>query len=1411
MAAIDTTLPAAPAPAGPRGRLPRWGRGLLVAATLFVALAALLAAAALWLLRSDGGTRWLLQRVPGLQVEDSRGALLDERFSARRISWTGGPLQLRLDDLAWQGARWRPLPDGGGWFSLALGELRIGRVEVRTGPPSETRPTPPATLRQPLQLDLQSVQVGELRIDALEPLHDLHAAVVLGGDRGARHRVELRRLRWQHVEAQGKAHIETDAPYRLAAQLQLRGGDSLRWAADAGIAGPLSSIDLKLRLSGAPGDQPAAGGPPQALDAQVQVRPFELWPLGDVNLSTRSLDLSALLPGAPRTRLTGHALIRSQGLREPVSADVVMDNASPGRLDEQALPVLALRLALKADPRQPERVVIGPFELDAADASGAAGRWSGGGLWDGGELTLQTRLAHLQPARLDGRLAAMRLSGPLDLAIQGLPSPAPQAGGQPAWAGAGSLTVQAKGRLEGSIGGAPQEVQLAFDIGGGARQLEIRSLLARSGQARAELSARLTRLPAQRWQLSSQGELDAFEPLTWFPGPQSAAWGRGPHRLSGRWNIDVGAPQAVTTLPLARAVPMLEGRVDLRIADSVLAGLPFAANVQLRQDPAADRLLRTQGRAELRLASALLNVDASGDPAGSGSTDRTQLRLQIPSLGELAPLAEQLPALQPWRPRRGEVQLRADLRGRWPDIGGDVQGRARGVEAGALGLGSAELEGRFDRSRGDELVLRADAAAIGWREMRLDTLRAQLRGKPAEHRFDVELAAPLQPPPALARALSWRQGPGARARLAGQGSWNSLPGGGGRWAGRLEQLGAGSQPVAGDAGADVSWLDARDLQGEWTVDAEGSIAQVLLRPGLARSGPLALRWDEFRWQPTPGGPSEWRLKGQLEPFAIAPLLQLAQQALPGTLRWSGDLRLGASLDVRAGARLDAEVRVQREGNGDLAFSDGGKPQPLGITDAALALDVRDGTWRFAPRIAGQMLGRLDGELVARTDPARRWPAPDAPISGQLQARIASLGALSGWLPPGWTLQGEVDAQARLSGTLGSPGYTGHLKGDRIGVRNLLAGVDLRDGAVRLRLDGETAQIESLGLRGGDGTLVADGTARFGAQPQLELHARADKLRVIGRVDRQLVLSGQASLAAAADRLRLDGRIVADSGFFDLSRRDAPGLDEDVSVARGDEPAPAEVTRREPSPAMRNAQVALDVDLGPRLHLRGRGLDTRLAGTLRISAPLGRFAVNGTVRAEDGTYAAYGQKLTIERGRVAFNGPVDGARLDILALRPNLDIRVGVAITGSALDPRVRLFSEPEMAETEKLSWLVLGRGSAGLGRTDTALLQRAALALLAGEGESPTDSVLRMLGLDEFSIRQSDGEVRETVVSVGKQLGRRWYVGYERGVNATAGTWQLIYRVAQRFTLRAQSGQDNSLDLIRTWRFGPPRRSDVPE
>ncbi len=88
------------------------------------------------------------------------------------------------------------------------------------------------------------------------------------------------------------------------------------------------------------------------------------------------------------------------------------------------------------------------------------------------------------------------------------------------------------------------------------------------------------------------------------------------------------------------------------------------------------------------------------------------------------------------------------------------------------------------------------------------------------------------------------------------------------------------------------------------------------------------------------------------------------------------------------------------------------------------------------------------------------------------------------------------------------------------------------------------------------------------------------------------------------------------------------------------------------------------------------------------------------------------------------------------------MRVGVVVSGTTLNPRVRLFSEPDLSDVDKLSWLVMGRASDGLGRTDTALLQRAALALLSGDKPSATDQLTKAIGLDEVSLGRATARSR---------------------------------------------------------------------
>jgi len=249
---------------------------------------------------------------------------------------------------------------------------------------------------------------------------------------------------------------------------------------------------------------------------------------------------------------------------------------------------------------------------------------------------------------------------------------------------------------------------------------------------------------------------------------------------------------------------------------------------------------------------------------------------------------------------------------------------------------------------------------------------------------------------------------------------------------------------------------------------------------------------------------------------------------------------------------------------------------------------------------------------------------------------------------------------------------------------------------------------------------------------------------------------------------------------------------------------------------RSTRLDLAVDLGDHLRLKGRGIDTTLKGALQISSPNGLLTVRGAVRTAGGQYVAYGRKLDVTRGEITFNGPVNDPRLDILATRPNLDITVGVAITGTALAPHVKLVSEPDMSDADKLSWLMLGRAPETVGGADTALLQQAAMALLAGEGEAPSDQILKRLGLTDFAVGQrtdADSNTKQTVVTLGRQISKRVYLGFEQSVTNVSSNLQLIYRIAQRLTVRAQAGREAapagtatattsaSLDVIYTWHW----------
>ena len=1402
---------------------------LLLPLAIVVALAAIvlgaLAAGLRWAAGSEAGTRQVLALVPGLEVQGLQGVLAGDTLRADRLRlrWAGGRAGLDVEGLELTGIRWQLGPRPGVWLALDVARAEARRLRIDTAPAGPRGSIVVPDIVVPAAARVASAALAELVIDGGPPLRDLGLSeFAFDGRRGQRIAVGAAHATGHGLRFEAAASIANQAPHAVEARATVTplgsAGAAPPWAAVARATGPLAELDVAATLRGVPRDGAAA---PQ-LDLEARVRALDPWPLGTLRARTEALDLSALRPGAPRTALGGRVEVRAPAADAPVAGRATLTNARPGRWDEGRLPLAALEVELTGRPDQRDRVEAARLVAQLADARGAAGRLEGQARWQGHTLAFDARLAGVTPQRLDGRAAAMTLSGPLQLRAEGLPSPDPAAGPAPPW------QVALEADLEGRLDGTPTAVRVATTLRARDGLLELPRLRATAGSARADIEATLERAAAPAggggaplWRLRSAGSLDGFDPLPWWPGTAGGAWRQGPHRVNADWRIDLRLPAAAAQRAPLAWLPSLAGNGRLRLHDSLLAGVPLAADIDLDYT-AGGGSAGGRGRvsAEVDLGGNQLSLEGSGQPGGSGDDDRWRLDVKAPRLAALAPLARLHPALDDWVPRQGRASGTLAADGRWPRLATEGRASIEQLQAGTLSLQRGEMRWalRLDEQEArTPLTLSADVTGLALAGQRADRMTAEMRGTLAAHRIELDGTLPVALTPPLARLFGVAPHDSTRAQLRADGRWQSAPGGGARWAAHVEQLSIGARApggaVAGASGATAAaspaaagtWFDARGLRAEVQFDHQGALGAVRAEPGRVRlADSIVLRWDAV--QADLSRPrADFELRADVEPFAAAPLLARAQP----DAGWRGDLTLAARVAVKAAERFEADLVFERRG-GDLQLEGGDGSQPFGLTQFRLALSARDGVWDLVPQFNGRSLGEIRGSVRARTDPSARWPGPDTPIDGQLQARVADIGIWSAWVPPGWRLAGELRTAAGIGGRLGAPTYTGELTGNGIGVRSLLQGVNVSDGQLRVRLEGDRARIELASARGGEGRVTASGGALLGPSPSAQLQIVAERFRLIGRVDRQLTVSGRADLVLGEDAGRLDGSFRADEGFLDVGHADAPALDDDITVGEraGDDAAAGEAAAR----TRRAFALQLGVDLGEQLRVRGHGIDTRLAGRLRITNPAGRLAVNGAIDTRSGTYAAYAQKLDIERGTITFQGPPDNPRLDVLAVRPNVDQRVGVLISGSALAPRVRLWSEPELADQDKLSWLMLGRASEGLGRNDMALLQRAALALLAGEGTAPTDALLRRLGIDELSVAQREGDVRDTVITLGKQLSRRWFVGYERGVNATTGTWQLIYRAAQRLTVRAQSGLENSLDVIWVWRLQEtPAGASVPK
>ena len=1495
---------------------------MAAAAAAATAIACVAIGGALW--RSEGGTRWLLRHVPGLTVVDVRGSFGGGSLRIGSLRAIESSVQVDVANLAVTGLdlRWRPHP--GAWVGASFSAWTADAVRI-TPLPAKTpsAATVPASLRSPVAIDVASVRIASLAIADNPPLRDVQAALAIGADGGALHRVDHLRFAWEHVQAEASLQARTDAPLDLDVRLEAHDAAPApaqaasaaplpHWAASASLRGPLEGFDVVANLRG----EPRAGRAAPRASASAHVTPFAALPVSAVLVDTDELDLRALSDRAPATRLQGRLRIATT---QPAALDADVRNLAPAAWSAGGLPFSTLTTHLEA-PWNGQFIAIPALRLVLADAQGAGGELRAQGRWEAGKAQVQLDLDQVQPARVDAHLGAWRISGPMRAELEHLPGPsslwAPAAASAPAnpASAPSTWTAHVTGRLAGTAPPLPgaraapaPPMALQLDALLRADALQLKQFDLKAGAATASASGALSRGKDDAWQGDVHAQWAQLDPGVWYRLADSGPLHDGPNLLNGSLALHLANAPAGW-----QGLAAIHGRADLVVADSLVAGLALdgKATVDAMGAPWAVSAQVHSGGNEARVDGAISPGHANDDALAV--IDQLHLAVDAPALQLLAPpgartrtaspamaAASAVDAMAASKTIPGELIAKAATtvatggktddarallpavaasaaasaaaaqgpaaRGNWPTHGSaklDLQ-----ITGGRLALGDAAAHARHATAAPLRIVTQGELsdwvgpqfklARLQWNAhastdpqapldatvslvdgqvgvARIAHAQATLSGTLGQHQLQLQGEAPVSPPTWLAHLANIGNANATRLDAQLQGRWQPEAVNAPAWQAHVAQFdlraaneaNAATPPIA-PASAVVTvvnpnWVHVKPFDLSLSRDAAGDWQTLRVAAGGAEFAGLELNWQPSFWTApaSPGASAHWAVDAALAPFSVAQLMARAQP----DMGWHGDLQFATHVHAAFDGQWHVAAQLART-SGDLSVSElvqdpTASKQALGLTRASASVKAEGANWVADADVAGTRLGELSGHWTAEAPSPASLPTAGSPLHGNVKAHVEDLNVWGAWLPPGWRLAGDLRTDLALSGHWGDPQLTGEITATKLAIRNALEGVYGHDGEAAIRLTGDRAQIERFRLQGGNGELSLTGSASLGATPAARLQLRARQFQLLGRIDRRIVGSGDVAIQFADDALKVDGKLGIDEGLFDLSKGDAPSLDSDVEVLDASAPADGDDAAAAVPKTSRTTQINLALSLGDRLQLRGRGIDTALKGDLQITSPGGLLAVRGNVRTAGGQYVAYGQKLDITRGEIFFTGPVSDPRLDILAVRPNLDVVVGVAITGTALAPHVRLMSEPEMSDSDKLSWLMLGRAPETVGGADTALLQQAAMALLAGEGEAPSDQVLKRLGLTDFTVGQkADADnVKQTVVSLGRQVSKRVYIGYERGVNAAAGNWQLIYRIAQRLTVRGQVGvdtattsaaatsagqsqQSKSLDVIYTWRW----------
>lgn len=417
-------------------------------------------------------------------------------------------------------------------------------------------------------------------------------------------------------------------------------------------------------------------------------------------------------------------------------------------------------------------------------------------------------------------------------------------------------------------------------------------------------------------------------------------------------------------------------------------------------------------------------------------------------------------------------------------------------------------------------------------------------------------------------------------------------------------------------------------------------------------------------------------------------------------------------------------------------------------------------------------------------------------NGKITAQFSNLAPLETLLSFANDVKGDLHSDLTLGGTFARPQVVGDVS-LRNGSANIprlgvdLTNIDIQINSVQSGNVNLVSQFQS-----GDGRLTATADIRNLGTPDWAMQGfvSGNNFQVVALPQLKATLSPDIRINSTREQIELTG-----TATIPYARANIKSLPETATAVSSDVVVVDEQYQQEEVVAGVKIITNLDLAFGEDVRFKGFGLNSKLVGKLKLFKESNRqFFTSGYVSVEEGSYKAYGQTLTIERGRLNFQGPYENPGLEIRAsriIRDEEDTTVGLEISGTLQRPKAQVFSSESMSESQAMMMLMTGKPVGDASKADASLLVSAMSGLGSDSGDSITASIRNFFHVDELEIKSDQG-FDQSELWVGKYLTPRLLVRYVVGIFQQAFGFGVEYQLTERLRLEAVSADTQSVDVV---------------